>query len=665
MSEPTNKRIGDYEILNELGAGGMGKVYRVRNVIFDRIEAMKVLLPDLAGRQELADRFLREVKLMASLNHPNIAALRTAFIAENQLVMIMEFVEGTNLAQRVELGPIPVTDAVNYIGQALSALSYAHQHGVIHRDIKPSNMMLTPQGAVKLMDFGIARADSEKKLTMSGTTLGSIGYMSPEQVKGEPTDARSDLYSTGISLYEMVTGRRPFQEASDYNIMAAHVREKPKPPLELQPGLPVVLNEIILMSIAKDPAQRFQSAEAMRNALATVQPLAGAAPIRVPTSPQATLMEAPTRGGADATLMDNVRPAGLPPTLPSASAMPDVTAPMAAAGGIERKPGLPPTVPSASAMPDVSAPVPAAGGIERKPGLPPTVPSASPVPGNATTPIAATAGLNRAAIPSAVLLPTPGATPTPIPTPVPPPPSGHRGLYMTLGALVVLAGLVLAGLYLPSSSRTHAKAPDATAVSPAPDVGSQTVTQPAPSAAPSAATAVPNSTQPAPPPLAVADNPASTQPQIPPVTAPQSAKPDLGQKAAPPAMPHAGKLTAKHNAMAGAAAPAQSDAGTAPPNDASAGAPGDAPDSLDAVEHDVDQLSNRAAAVSSGLNRLQQQQSAAGYGLRGDMVERGASMNANLAKAEEAMRNGNLMRARRFAKMAENDIDILERFLGR
>jgi hypothetical protein len=234
---------------------------------------------------------------------------------------------------------------------------------------------------------------------------------------------------------------------------------------------------------------------------------------------------------------------------------------------------------------------------------------------------------------------------------------------MTLGALVVLAGLVLAGLYLPSSSRTHAKAPDATAVSPTPDVGSRTVTQPAPSSAPAAATAVPNSTQPAPPPLAVADNPASTQPQIPPVTAPHTAKPDIGQKTAPSAAPHAGKLTAKHNAMAGGAAPAQSDAGTAPPNDAAA--PGDAPDSLDAVERDVDQLSNRAAAVSSGLNRLQQQQSAAGYGLRGDMVERGASMNANLAKAEEAMRNGNLMRARRFARMAENDIDILERFLGR
>jgi serine/threonine-protein kinase len=663
MSEGTNKRIGDYEILNELGAGGMGKVYRVRNVIFDRIEAMKVLLPDLAGRQELADRFLREVKLMASLNHPNIAALRTAFIADNQLVMIMEYVEGTNLAQRVELGPIPVADAVNYIGQALSALSYAHQHGVIHRDIKPSNMMLTPQGGVKLMDFGIARADSEKKLTMSGTTLGSIGYMSPEQVKGEPTDARSDLYSTGISMYEMVTGRRPFQEASDYNIMAAHVREKPKPPVELQPGLPAVLNEIILMSIAKDPAQRFQSADAMRNALATVQPLAGTAPTRVPTSPQATLMDTPTRGAAEATLVDNLRSPGLPPTVPSASAMLDVTAPMAVAGGIERNAGFPPTVPSASAMPDITAPMAAAERTQRKPVLAPTVASASPVPGEVTAPMAAAGGLNRV-VPSAALLPTPIATPTPIPTPVPPPPSGHRGLYMTLGALVVLAGLVLAGLYLPSSSRTHAKSPEATAASPSPDIGSQTVTQPAPSAVPAAGTVIPNSTQPpqpALPPLAVADNPASAQPQIPPVTVPNTAKPDTGQKTVPPAKARdlGGKLTARHNAMAGAAAPPRNDAGSAPQEGA------DAPDSLDAVEHDVDQLSNRAAAVSSGLNHLQQQQSASGYGLRGDIVERGASMNSNLAKAEDAVRRGDLVRARKYAKMAENDIGMLERFLGR
>jgi eukaryotic-like serine/threonine-protein kinase len=149
------KRIGDYQILDELGSGGMGRVWRVRNVITDRIEAMKVLLPDLAGRQELAARFQREIKLMASLNHPNIAALRTAFTADNQLYMVMEYVEGKTMAEKLERGAIPVPDALNYIGQVLSAVSYAHQQKVIHRDIKPANMMLTPQGVIKLMDFGI------------------------------------------------------------------------------------------------------------------------------------------------------------------------------------------------------------------------------------------------------------------------------------------------------------------------------------------------------------------------------------------------------------------------------------------------------------------------------------------------------------------------------
>ena len=236
MSEEVNKRVGDYQILNELGSGGMGRVYRVHNVITDRIEAMKVLLPDLAGRQELAARFQREIKVLASLNHPNIAQLRTALVVDNQLVMIMEYVEGTTLADRLEKAPIPVTDAVNYIDQVLNALSYAHQQHVIHRDIKPINMMLTPQGVMKLMDFGIARSGDERSLTMTGTTLGSLNYMSPEQVKGEATDARSDLYSVGVSLYELVTGRKPFQAESDYSIMTAHVKDAPKAPIELQPG---------------------------------------------------------------------------------------------------------------------------------------------------------------------------------------------------------------------------------------------------------------------------------------------------------------------------------------------------------------------------------------------------------------------------------------------
>ena len=165
--------VGDYQVIGILGAGGMGKVYKVRNVISDRVEAMKVLLPDLANAPDLADRFLREIKVQASLEHPNIAALHTALRVENQLLMLMEFVEGETLEQKLkEQGRLPVASAVDYISQVLSALEYAHAHGVIHRDIKPANMMLTPAGVVKLMDFGIAKASSDHKLTMTGTTLG-------------------------------------------------------------------------------------------------------------------------------------------------------------------------------------------------------------------------------------------------------------------------------------------------------------------------------------------------------------------------------------------------------------------------------------------------------------------------------------------------------------
>src|SRR6266852_5250329 len=376
MSDGTNKRIGDYELLNELGSGGMGRVWRVRNVITDRIEAMKVLLPDLAATPDLAARFQREIKLTASLDHPNIAALRTAFTADNQLYMVMEYVEGTTMAEKLEHGAIPVSDALNYIGQVLSAVSYAHQQKVIHRDIKPANMMLTPQGVIKLMDFGIARAGEDRSLTMTGTTMGSLSYMSPEQVKGEPTDGRSDLYSVGVSLYEFVTGRQPFVATSDYSIMAAHVREAPKPPIELHPGLPSTLNDIILMAIAKDPAQRFQSADAFRNALSSV-------PITASPVVSQSALDAPTVTSMQTPAVLPAAPAAKPPAPVSASV---------------------------STLKDAKS----------------TVPSSAPVP----IPPLAQSG-------------------------------GHRGLYMTLGALIVLAGLVVAGIYVPRSNWTHAKSSDA------------------------------------------------------------------------------------------------------------------------------------------------------------------------------------------------------------
>jgi serine/threonine protein kinase len=337
------QHIGDYEILSILGAGGMGKVYKVRNVISDRIEAMKILLPDLHSNQSLADRFLREIRLLATLNHPNIAALRTALMHENQLVMIMEFVEGETLSNRIARAPISTSEAVNYADQVLSALSYAHKQNIIHRDIKPANMMLTPQGIVKLMDFGIARSSTNGTLTSTGTTLGSLNYMPPEQVRGESADARSDIYSFGISLYELLTGKLPFHSDSQYSLMTAHLNQVPTPPITLRDDLPASLNEIIMMAMAKDPAERFQSADAFRAALKTVpvSPLPAADTTLTPTpkpgatpkpSSATTLVETPLPPRVSTVAARPHMPAPVPPPAPAAPApaAPQVPPPVAA-----------------------------------------------------------------------------------------------------------------------------------------------------------------------------------------------------------------------------------------------------------------------------------------------------------------------------------------------
>ena len=271
----TGARKGDYLILGTLGAGGMGKVYKVRNTLSDRVEAMKVLLPDLSEQQDLADRFLREIKVLASLHHPNIAELRTALTINNQLVMIMEYVEGATLAARLQQGPIRYADALVYFDQVLAALSCAHAQRIVHRDIKPANIMLAPYGVVKLMDFGIARSGNDHGLTMTGTTLGSVAYMSPEQVRCEPLDGRSDLYSIGVSLYETITGQRPYVSDNNFEVMQAHLQIPATPPLELKPDIPPALSQLILMAMAKDPAHRFQTADALRAALRSVAPALG------------------------------------------------------------------------------------------------------------------------------------------------------------------------------------------------------------------------------------------------------------------------------------------------------------------------------------------------------------------------------------------------------
>jgi serine/threonine-protein kinase len=245
----------------------MGEVYQVRNLLSDRIEAMKVLPAALQSNKELQERFLREIKISAALRHPHIAELRTAQRVDGLLVMVMEFVDGVTIDYLTRNGPIPLKNALHYTKQVLDALGFAHQRNVVHRDIKPQNVMVTEGDSVRLMDFGIARSLGEQTLTMTGMTLGSLFYMSPEQIRGEEVDARADLYSMGVLLYEMVTGHRPFQGTSGYTVMAAHLEKAPPPPIEQNPELPAALNDVILRALAKDRSARFQSAAAFKEVI--------------------------------------------------------------------------------------------------------------------------------------------------------------------------------------------------------------------------------------------------------------------------------------------------------------------------------------------------------------------------------------------------------------
>ena len=266
--------IAGYDVIGELGRGGMGKVFRVRSRLTDREEAMKVVIPGLGDQPELAERFLREIKVHASLDHPNIAALHTALRVEDQIVMILELVEGFSLEARLRSGPLPVAEALPYFRQVLAALAYAHARGVVHRDIKPANILITGGGVVKLTDFGIARAAADQKLTHTGFALGSLPYMSPEQIQSAPVDGRSDIYSLGITAYEALTGVRPIQGENEYALMNAHLSQAPRPPSELA-EVPGQLSEAILKALAKEPAHRFQSAAEFQAALAEFPNAAG------------------------------------------------------------------------------------------------------------------------------------------------------------------------------------------------------------------------------------------------------------------------------------------------------------------------------------------------------------------------------------------------------
>ena len=272
----TGRQIGHYQILSRLGEGGMGVVYKARDTLLSRTVALKALPPELVNDPERKRRFVQEAKAASSLNHPNIITVYDIVGDEGVDFIVMEYVAGQTLAEILASKRLALDDALKYAVQIASALAAAHGAGVVHRDLKPGNIMVDGQGVVKVVDFGLAKLAARKVLgelsdaqatktdtafgTEEGAILGTVAYMSPEQAEGKPVDGRSDIFSFGALLYELITRRRAFQADSSLAILTAILREDPKPASSVARGIPPELDRIVERCLRKDPERRFQSA---------------------------------------------------------------------------------------------------------------------------------------------------------------------------------------------------------------------------------------------------------------------------------------------------------------------------------------------------------------------------------------------------------------------
>lgn len=268
------RRLGPYEILSAIGAGGMGEVYRARDTRLDRIVAIKVLPTHLADRSELRERFEREARVVASLNHPHICTLYDIGHQDGIDFLVMEYLEGETLGQRLLKGPLPLEQVLQYAIEIADALDKAHRKGVTHRDLKPGNIMLTKSGT-KLLDFGLAKLKQEvapanvqlselptadDPLTAQGTIVGTLQYMAPEQLESNEVDARTDIFAFGAVVYEMATGKRAFEGKSQASVIGAIMHFDPPPMSSLQPMTPPALDRVVKKCLAKEPDQRWQTA---------------------------------------------------------------------------------------------------------------------------------------------------------------------------------------------------------------------------------------------------------------------------------------------------------------------------------------------------------------------------------------------------------------------
>jgi len=284
---------GRYQVVRKLGAGGMANVYLAEDQELGRRVAIKILNDRHANDEQFVERFRREAKNAAALSHPNIVSIYDRGEAEGTYYIAMEFLEGRSLKELiVQRGPAPVTVSVEYARQILSALRFAHRHGIVHRDIKPHNVLVDSEGRVKVTDFGIARA-GVSEMTEAGSIVGTAQYLSPEQARGTDVDQRSDLYSLGIVLYELLTGTLPFTGDTPVEIAMKHLSTVPEAPSARRPEVPRDLDLIVTRALAKDPRDRYQSAEEMEADLERF--LRGAA-VSPETEESATqIMRAPTQ----------------------------------------------------------------------------------------------------------------------------------------------------------------------------------------------------------------------------------------------------------------------------------------------------------------------------------------------------------------------------------
>jgi serine/threonine protein kinase len=283
--------VGNWITERPLGEGGMGRVYLARHQHLNTLAALKVLYASLTNDQSFRDRFLREAQTQSQLQHPNIARVIDYIEQQGQYYLVVEYLSGGTLAEVIDdtHGPIDISCALAWTKQALYALDYAHQRGVIHRDIKPSNLMFDEAGNLKVMDFGIALVMGGRRLTSTGVTMGTPEYMSPEQIaRPKEVDHRTDVYSIGIVLYEMLAGRAPFGGDSDFAIRAAQVNSPPPPLRYTNPAIPEALEQAVMKALAKDPNQRYSGCGEFINALerfSTSGPLPHAAPPAAPPFP--------------------------------------------------------------------------------------------------------------------------------------------------------------------------------------------------------------------------------------------------------------------------------------------------------------------------------------------------------------------------------------------